>query len=395
MIFKIKTLNNISVKGLSHFPTDLYQIANNVTDPDAILVRSADMHNITIPKSVLMIGRAGVGVNNIPIDELTQRGIPVFNTPGANANAVRELVIACMLMASRNICQAWNFVNRLELSGDELTREVEQSKNQFIGTELAGKTLGIIGLGNVGVKVANAAIALGMRIIGFDNSIHVDRAWELSSHVERARSLHYLFNEADFISVHVPLTDATDKIINADAIKAMKSGVVMLNFSRDEIVDDKALLAALNEKKIAAYVSDFPKSELKNHPNVLYLPHIGASTKEAEENCAVMIVKQTREFLENGNITNSINFPTLEIPLIQNTIRVAIANKNIPNMVAQITSLLGAANINIASLANTSKNDIAYTIVDINQDMDNILLQQMENIDGVLHVRKIRNINPQ
>lgn len=388
-MFKINVLNKISEKGLTQLPAELYQTASDLIKPDAILLRSADMHSMDIPSSLLFVGRAGVGVNNIPIAELTKRGIPVFNTPSANSNAVRELVIAGMLLASRNICQAWNFLSQLDSTGDELNKKVEQSKSQFIGTELAGKTLGVIGLGNIGVKVANAALALGMKVIGYDNYINTERAWELSSHVEKAPSLNYLYSHADYISVHVTLTNETKEFINKDAIDLMRAGTIILNFSRGEVVDHGALADALNEHKIGAYVSDFPTAELQHHPRVIYLPHLGASTKEAEENCAVMIVKQMRQYLEVGSITNSVNFPSIDAPLVPGHMRIAITNQNIPNMVAQITSKLGALEVNISHLANVSRDDIAYTLLDINQHVDSNLLHDIASINGVLTVRKI------
>lgn len=388
-MYKIQTLNPISTTGLKQFPENHYQVATSVSDPDVILVRSQNMHQMEMPASVKVVGRAGAGTNNIPIALLTERGIPVLNTPGANANAVRELVIAGMLLASRNICQAWHYVSGLKLQDAELEKEIEQNKKQFVGFELMGKTLGVIGLGSVGVKVANAAISLGMRVVGYDPTISVNRAWELSSNVQQARSIDNLLSEADFVSFHVPLLDDTRNMINAKRLHAMKPNVVLLNFARDEIIDHHALAEALNANKVLAYVCDFPHAELKNHPRVISLPHLGASTKEAEENCAVMIVNQVREFLENGAIINSVNFPTVDVPPHNSEVRIAIVNANIPNMVAQISAKLAEAKLNIASLLNKSRDDIAYTLIDVNGTVNEAVLANIAKIEGVKQVRKI------
>ena len=387
-MFKIQTLNPIAVVGLQQFPPVLYQVGNDISPADAILARSADMHKMTLAPSVKVIGRAGAGVNNIPVATLTTQGIPVLNTPGANANAVRELVIAGMLLASRNICQAWNYVR--QLSGDDtMEKQIEQDKKQFAGFELLGKTLGLVGLGNIGVKVANAAISLGMRVIGYDPTITVNRAWELSAHVEQARSIDDLLAQADFISFHVPLTEETRNMINAPRFALMKTGVVLLNFARDGILDNAALTQALDEKKVFAYINDFPNASLKNHPRVVSLPHLGASTQEAEDNCAIMIVKQVRDFLENGTITNSVNFPNLDAPPLISGIRLAIANANVPNMVAQISAKLALAKLNIVSLLNKSRDSIAYTLIDVDNEISEPLLKEIAEIPGVAQIRKI------
>ncbi len=388
-MFRIQTLNPISATGLEQFPRELYEVASKIQDPDALLVRSQNMHDLSIPESVKVVGRAGAGVNNIPVDALTQLGIPVLNTPGANANAVSELVIAGMLLASRHICQAWNYVTHLSASGTALESQIEQDKKQFSGFELSGKTLGIIGLGSVGVKVANAAIKLGMHVIGYDPTITVSRAWELSARVRQAHSIDDLLMDSDFVSLHVPLTDETKHMINQDRLRCMKNNVVILNFARDGIIDNQALLAALNEKKIFAYINDFPAAELKNHPNVISLPHLGASTKEAEENCAVMIVKQVRDYLETGTISHSVNFPAMEVPAIFTGTRLAIVNANVPNMVAQISSKLAMAGRNILSLLNKSRDNIAYTVIDVDEDVTEILLEELARIGGVIQVRKL------
>lgn len=388
-MYKILTLNAIAPIGLNEFPRDLYEVSSDLQHPDAILVRSQNMHDMSIPESVKVIGRAGAGVNNIPVAQMTQRGIPVFNTPGANANAVRELVIAGMLLASRNICQAWNYVGGLSSNEAELDKKIEQDKKQFVGFELMGKTLGVVGLGSIGVKVANAAISLGMKVIGYDPTITVNRAWELSSDVKQAHSLDDLLMDSDFITIHVPLNEETKNMFNVSRIHAMKKGVVLLNFARDGIIDHNALIDALKEKKIHAYVSDFPSVKLKDFPQVISLPHLGASTKEAEDNCAVMIVKQTREFLESGSISFSVNFPSMEVPQSNSGMRLAIANSNVPNMVAQISAKIGSAGLNIASLLNKSREEVAYTVIDVNKDVTEDLLKEISRIEGVLQVRKI------
>lgn len=387
-MFKIQTLNTIASIGLNQFPRELYEVSSDIHEPDAILLRSHLLLEANIPPSVKAIGRAGAGINNIPVAALTKRGIPVFNTPGANANAVRELVLAGMLLASRHICQAWNYVNHLSDS-QNLHKEIEQNKKQFVGFELMGKTLGVIGLGSIGVKVANAAIALGMRVIGYDPTITVTRAWELSANVIEARSLDELLMQSDFVSFHVPLTDATKNMISQSQFTHMKQSVVLLNFARDGIIDTQALIDALNEKKVSTYVTDFPSAAIKQHPDVICLPHLGASTKEAEENCAVMIAKQVRNYLEHGSITNAANFPTVLASENYTGMRLAIVNANIPNMVAQISSRLAHAGLNILSLLNQSLNDIAYTVIDVNSEVNAKILEQIANIEGVVQLRQL------
>lgn len=388
-MFKIQTLNTIAPVGLNQFPRELYEVASEIQSPDAILVRSHVMHDMPISETVKVIGRAGAGVNNIPISTLTKRGIPVFNTPGANANAVSELVIAGMLIASRNLCQAWDYVNHLESSGDALEKEIEQYKKHFVGFELMGKTLGIIGLGSIGVKVANAALSLGMNVIGYDPTISVSRAWELSASVQQARSIDDLLMKSDFVSFHVPLTSETKHMINSSRLHLMKPGVVLLNFSRDGIIDNEALLAAINDKKVFAYVCDFPNAQFRQCSRIISLPHLGASTREAEENCAVMIAKQVRDFLETGAIMHSANFPTIEAPPHLTGIRLSIVNENIPNMVAQISSKLAAGGLNITSLLNKSRDDIAYTLIDVQSEVSEAILKEIANITGVVQLRRL------
>jgi D-3-phosphoglycerate dehydrogenase len=388
-MFKVQTLNTISASGLNQLPRDSYEVSSELLHPDAILVRSQSLHDVVLPNTVKVVGRAGAGVNNIPVAELTKRGIPVFNTPGANANAVRELVIASMLLASRNLCQAWDYVRNLKGTNAEIDSEVEKNKKQFVGFELMGKTLGIIGLGNIGVKVANAALELGMRVIGYDPTITVNRAWELSSDVKQAHNIDDLLMQADFVTFHVPLTAETKNMINAERLLVMKKGVVLLNFSRDGIIENQALLDGLNDRRIGAYVTDFPSIELKNHERVISLPHLGASTKEAEENCAVMIVKQVSDFLENGTITYSVNFPAIDMPRNNGAFRLAVANINVPNMVAQISAQLASAGLNIVSLLNKSRDDIAYTLIDVNAEVTDQTIDDIAAIHGVVQVRRV------
>ena len=385
-MFKILTLNHISPRGLELLPRDRYEVASEIAHPDAILVRSHNMHDMEIPDTVLAIGRAGAGVNNIPVQCMTERGVCVFNAPGANANAVKELVLAGMLLAARNLCAAREYVRGLEGSEDEIHRQVEAGKKQFVGFELPGRTLGVIGLGAIGVKVANAAVALGMRVIGYDPQITVKSAWQLSASVEQALSVDDLLSRSNFVSFHVPLIDATRHMINAERIRLMKPDAVLLNFARDGIVDDEAVLQALREERLRAYVTDFPSPQTLDHPRVIALPHLGASTVEAEENCAVMVVEQIRAYLEHGEIRNSVNFPEVSLPRSGEQ-RLAIVNRNLPDLVAQVSHILGSNDINIARMINESRGDIAYTLVDVDNPLDEACLQQMQAIEGVLRVR--------
>jgi len=387
MTYNILTLNAIADCGLEQFPRDHYTIASDLENPDGILVRSQGMHEFSFNDNLKVVGRAGAGVNNIPVDKLTQLGIPVLNTPGANANAVKELVILGMLLASRHIFPAWDYVRQVKGDDQSIHEQVEKQKKQFVGSELFGKTLGVIGLGSIGVKVANIALALGMKVIGYDPAITVQRAWELSSNVEQAHNLDSLLGQSDFVTLHVPLIEATRHMMNAACFKAMKQGLVLLNFARDTIVDSAALSGALQDKKISAYVCDFPTAQFKDHPRVISLPHLGASTAEAEENCAVMVAKQVRAYLELGNIQNSVNFPQIEMPA-STGFRLAVANANIPNMVAQISTVLASAQLNIIDLLNKSRGDVAYTLIDVNAPISEELLEKIRAIGGVLHVRR-------
>src|SRR5437660_1597236 len=384
---EILVLNNIAQVGLKRFPAEQYAVVKEAKDPQAILVRSADLHRREFGPSLKAVGRAGAGVNNIPVAALSSRGIPVFNAPGANANAVKELVLAGLLLAARNICQAWAFTRELSGSDEALDAAVEQGKKKFVGFELPGRTLGVVGLGAVGVEVANSAIALGMKVLGYDPQITVQRAWQLSASVEQALSLDDLFARADAVSVHVPLNDHTRKLVNEARLKLMKKSGIILNFARAAIVDDAAYAAALEAGRLHSYVCDFPNNALKDHPKVVTLPHLGASTGEAEENCAVMVADQVRDFLENGNIKNSVNYPEAVLPRAPGTTRLAIANSNVPNMVGQISTCLAAARINIADLLNKSRGEYAYTLIDADGAVDTDLLSRMRAIEGVLSAR--------
>ena len=386
-MYKIQTLNNISAVGLDRFPRDSYEVASEMTHPDAILVRSAKMHDLQLPDSVRAIGRAGAGVNNIPVDAMTALGIPVFNAPGANANAVKELVVAGMLMAARNIGQAWRFATALSGEDTAINKNVEAGKKNFVGFELPGRTLGVVGLGAIGVKVANAARALGMKVVGYDPTITVRAAWALDSDVEQALSVDDLVARSDFITFHVPLTDMTRGMINADRLKLMKKRGVLLNFARNGIIDDEAVVAALNEGRLYAYVCDFPSNLLKDHPRVITLPHLGASTAEAEENCAVMVADQVRDWLENGNVSNSVNFPEIGLPRTEDGHRIAVVNSNVPNMLGQISTDLAEAGLNIIDMLNKSRGDIAVTLIDVDGPPSEQAIQRIADIDGVLSVR--------
>lgn len=388
-MYKIQTLNNISLKGLERLPRDQYEVASEIMQPDAILVRSAKMHDMSIPETVKAIGRAGAGVNNIPVDAMTQRGVVVFNAPGANANAVKELVLASMLMAARNIPKAWEFARQQNGDDVAIDKAVEAGKKNFVGFELPGRTLGVIGLGAIGVLVANAARALGMDVIGFDPDITVNRAWQLSSEVQQAHSVDEIMARSQFISVHVPLTNGTRGLIDAERIRNMAADGVILNFSRAGIVDEEAAVAALNEGKLWAYACDFPSNLNKDHPRIISLPHLGASTREAEENCAIMVADQLRDYLENGNIRNSVNFPELVMPRSNRGQRLAIANANVPNMLGQISAALGEADVNILDMYNKSRGEVAYTLVDVEGDLPEAAVSRIRAVEGVLGVRVI------
>ena len=382
----IQVLNNISPPGLEKFPKEFYDVSNSKDNPDAILVRSAKMHDIDIGNSLKAVGRAGAGVNNIPLQKMSDNGVVVFNTPGANANAVKELVISSMLLASRNICQGWSYVNGLPL--DNLKATVEDGKKQYSGSELPGKTLGIVGLGAIGVEIANAASMLGMDVIGYDPSISKKNAWKISSDVEEALSLEELFSRSDFVSFHVPLVEATKNLLNAKRIELLPEGCVVINMSRDGIVDEEELIKSLDSGNVKYYVTDFPIDEKKNHERVIALPHLGASTSEAEDNCALMIAKQVKEYLENGNIINSVNFPDAKMPRAGKE-RLAITHRNVPNMVRQITKAIAEEEANIVDMLNKSKGEFAYTLIDIEEKIPNSVIDNIKKVEGILKVRAL------
>ena len=384
--FQVLVLNQISANGLKRLPAERYVTGKDMAAPDAVLVRSADMHGMSIAPSVQAIGRAGAGTNNIPVKAMSARGVPVFNAPGANANAVKELVLAGMFMAARNLHPALRFVAGLEPAMQDMDKTVEDGKKHFAGYELAGHTLGVIGLGKIGCLVADAAIKLGMNVLGYDPEITVDAAWSLPSQVKKAASVSEVLRNAHFVTLHVPLLDATRNTVNAENIGLMKAGAVLLNFSREGIVNDEAVLAALNSKHLGAYVCDFPSAAINRHERVIALPHLGASTREAEENCAIMVADQLREYLEQGNVANAVNFPNVSMAR-ESAYRVAIANANVPNMLGQISTAMAKAGLNIHNMVNKSRGDMAYTLVDVESPVGDDVLEALRAIDGVLAVR--------
>ena len=385
-MLNIQVLNNISPLGLGKFSNATYDVSSSDESPDAILVRSAKMHDMEIGDSLKAVGRAGAGVNNIPLEKMSDKGVVVFNTPGANANAVKELVISSMLLASRNICQGWDYVNKLPL--ENLKTTVEDGKKQYSGSELPGKTLGIVGLGAIGVEIANAASMLGMDVIGYDPSISKKNAWKISSEVEEALSLEELFSRSDFVSFHVPLVDATKNLLDAKRISLLPEGCVIINMSRDGIVDEDELIKSLDSGKVKYYVTDFPIDEKKNHDRVIALPHLGASTSEAEENCAIMIAKQVKDYLEHGNIVNSVNFPDSKMPRAGEE-RLAITHRNVPNMVRQITKEIAEEGANIVDMLNKSRGDFAYTLIDIEKEIPKTVIENIKQVEGILKVRAL------
>ena len=380
----IQVFNNISRKGLSHFPDESYSIVEETQAPEAILLRSKKIHDIQIPPSLKAVGRAGAGVNNIPVDRFSEMGIPVFNTPGANANAVKELVVAGLMLACRNLCDAREYVKSLDGTPEEMGKMVEAGKKQFAGTELPGRTLGIIGLGAIGRSVATIAIKLGMRVIGFDPDLTVEGAWQLPHEVQRAGDITQVLRESDFLTVHVPFNASTEGMIDAKSLNIMHSDAVILNFARGGIIDDQAVTDALDAGRLGRYVTDFPNPILQGHGRVIALPHLGASTSEAEENCAMMVVGQVRDYLENGNIRNSVNFP--EVVLGRGSpYRLAVVNRNVPNMLGQISTMM--ADLNIAEMINQSRGELAYTMVDTDSPIPDELLAEINGIEGVLSAR--------
>lgn len=384
----VKTLNNIADRGLSILRERGFTIDDDAEEPEGILVRSAKLHDQEFPPSLRAIGRAGAGVNNIPVDRCTDEGIVVFNTPGANANSVKELVIAGLLLSSRQIFQGLAWTHSLSAEEPEVSKLVEKEKKRFAGPEIAGKRLGVIGLGAIGVMVANAATGLDMEVVGFDPFISVESAWGLHRGVERAKNLEALLKSCDYVSVHIPLNENTRNMISTEQFKVMKKGARLLNFARGGLVDNRALLQAIDDGVVSAYVTDFPEAELLRREEVLCVPHLGASTPEAEENCAVMASEQLADYLENGNIRNSVNFPECHMEMTCDH-RITIANRNIPNMVGQITAILAEEEINIADLLNRHKGDVAYNIIDIDTPASERALERIGSIEGVIMVRAI------
>ncbi len=385
-MFKIQTLNKIASAGLENFPLDDYEVASEFSTPDAILVRSASLHDISFPASLKAIGRAGAGVNNIPIEKCTENGIVVFNTPGANANAVKELVICGMLLSSRNVVGGINWAKSLIGKGDEVAKLIEKGKSNFAGPEIQGKTLGVIGLGAIGMQVANAALGLGMRVIGYDPYISIDSAWHLSKEVEKAVSLDHLLSISDYLTLHIPLLDSTKGFIDKHKFQSMKRGIRVLNFARGGLVNKIDLFDALKQEIVTSFVTDFPDEDMLKHERVIAVPHLGASTPESETNCAVMAVNQVKHYLEDGNITNSVNFPDSYMPR-NGGYRLTIANRNIPKMVGHITSVLADNNVNIADLLNKHRQDLAYNIIDVDDEISEEQVDEIKNLEGIIMVR--------
>jgi len=387
-MFKIQTLNKIASIGLAELPRDTFQVGSDLASPDGILVRSADLHAVELATSVKGIARAGAGVNNIPIDKCSKRGIVVFNTPGANANGVKELVIAGLLLSSRRIVAGVEWARSLKGKGKEVGPLVEKGKNDFVGPEIKGKKLGVVGLGAIGVMVANDALALGMDVVGFDPYISVEAAWGLSRTVKRATSLDMLLSQSDYITLHVPLVDATKGMINRDKLALMKKGVRIVNLARGALVKTADLKEALASGLVASYVTDFPEDDLLDERNVIPIPHLGASTPEAEDNCAVMAARQLRDFLAHGNVKNSVNFPSCEMPYVGRA-RLVVGNANVPNMVGQITTILAGEKINIVDMMNKSAGELAYNIIDVDGDLGEAVVDKVRKIEGVMMARLI------
>ncbi len=386
--FQVLTLNQISPAGLSRLPPPRFAAGRDVVEPDAILVRSHNMHDMHVPKSVLAIARAGAGTNNVPVQAMSERGVPVFNTPGANANAVKELVVAGMLLAARNIPPALRFVESLQGDNPTLHRLIEENKKQYAGTELRGATLGVVGLGAIGRLVAHAGVALGMRVTGYDPAITVEAAWGLSAEVKQAHSIEEVLRHSDYVSLHVPLLDATRHLIDDARVRAMKAGSVLLNFARDAVVDEDAVLDGLASGQLRCYVCDFPSYNLRGNPGVVALPHLGASTAQAEDSCAAMAADELRDYLEHGNISNAVNFPNVAMPR-ESAFRLGIANANVPSMLGQISSALAAAGVNIHNMVNKSRGEVAYTLVDVDSAVPPAVIAAIRAIPGVRMVRDL------
>jgi D-3-phosphoglycerate dehydrogenase len=387
-MFRVLTLNNISQTGLDRLPKDSYVVGPDVEDPDGILLRSFNMREMELPASLKAVARAGAGVNNVPVDKLSSLGIPVFNAPGANANAVKELVAASLMLACRNICQAWDFARNLKGTDKEIHKAVESGKKTFAGFELPGRTIGVVGLGAIGRSVANLCLQLGMKVVGYDPKLTVEGAWQLSSDVKRADSFEAMLPKVDFLTFHVPLVDATRLMLNADTLQLARDGLTVLNFARNGIVDDQAVCDAIGTGKVHAYVCDFPSNLLIGQPRVIALPHLGASTREAEENCAVMVAEQLRDFLENGNTRNSVNFPSVAMERVTEY-RLIVANANVPNMLGQISTAMADAGLNIHDMINQSRGDLAYTVVDSDSPIPDPVVDRIKAIEGVTMARRL------
>lgn len=385
-MYKILTLNNISPLGLAKLPAESYQISDDEASPDAIILRSYKMHDMELPESVKAIGRAGAGVNNIPLDKMSAAGVPVFNAPGANANAVKELLLGSLFLAARNLSQAVQYTNELQGEDAELSKMVEAGKKKFAGYELPGKTIGVVGLGAIGRMVANACVDLGMNVIGFDPGLTVDGAWQLSAKIVRANSVDEILPKVDFLTVHVPLIDATRDLINAENVSKLHENAVVINLARGGIINDDAVCAALDADKLGCYVTDFPNNRTKKSGKVIGLPHLGASTSEAEDNCAIMVAEQIKEYMETGNIVNSVNFPNVSMPR-GSDYRIVICNANVPNMVGQISTIMAEANLNIHDMINQSRGDIAYTIVDVDSEIPTEVVETIKQLDGIMIAR--------
>lgn len=390
-MYSIQTLNKISTKGLELFPRDQYEVASQILNPDAIIVRSYNLHNYDLADSVKAIARAGAGVNNIPIEYCSQKGIVVFNTPGANANSVKEIVIASLFLSSRKIYQGIQFAHSLIGQGDKVPKLIEQGKANYSGPEIKRKKLGIIGLGNIGVMVANSAVTLGMEVVGYDPFISVEAAWGLSRSVTRAPTLEHLLSESEYVTIHTPLNDATKGMLNQEKFRIMKPGLRLLNFSRGGLVNNNDLKQAINEGIIACYVTDFPDEELLENEAVITIPHLGATTPESEDNCAMIAATRIRDFLETGSIKKSVNFPDCEMDKSNGQWRLIIANENIPNMVSQIAAVLAEQKINIAEMINKHHNNIAYNIIDTDSNVSTDMLAKIRAIEGVLMARVLED----
>ncbi|MBN2963435.1 phosphoglycerate dehydrogenase [Sulfurospirillum sp. T05] len=388
-MYKIQTLNKIAEKGLDLLPHGQYEIASEFNEPDGIIVRSFKMHEMPFPISLKAIARAGAGVNNIPLERCSEKGIVVFNTPGANANAVKELVLCSMLLASRDVVGGVAWTKSLEAPADQIPALVEQGKANFAGCEIKGKTLGVVGLGAIGALVAKDALALGMNVIGYDPYLSVDGAWELSNDVQKASGLETLLKSADYLTIHVPLLPSTKEMYNAEKFAMMKPGIKIMNFARGELFKEDDLLDALESGQIGAYVTDFPTTKLIHAKGVIPVPHLGASTEESEENCAIWASRQLKNFLESGNIENSVNFPTCKLPMRKGIKRLSIVNKNIPNIIGTVTSLLAKEGINIDEMINQSKGDVAYMLLDVQGEISPSLIQALEKTEGIRRVRLI------